>query len=224
MRAIAHLHEARFNFVGDHLPQLNWQPSDGEPLWVASVVPEQTTLFQQQMPLHLVTLDHIPLKGLYPSLGIDRAIALWGAVNLYGAPALVIDAGTALTFTAVNGDHTFMGGAIAPGLGLMLRSLSSNTAALPAVDLGATVPPRWAFNTAEAICSGALYTAAATIKDFIQDWQTQSPSGGIVLTGGDGALLIAHLMQRWPAIAQHIAHDPNLIFHGIGALMAHQVG
>ena len=70
-----------------------------------------------------IGLEDIPLEGLYPSLGVDRALALWGAGATWGFPCLVIDGGTALTLTGGNGDGFLVGGAILPGLRLQLQSL-----------------------------------------------------------------------------------------------------
>jgi type III pantothenate kinase len=69
------------------------------PLYLASVVPSQTALWQTYPDVHIITLDQVPLQGVYPTLGIDRALALWGAGETWGWPMLVIDAGTALTLT-----------------------------------------------------------------------------------------------------------------------------
>ena len=65
------------------------------PIYVASVVPSQTVLWQAYPEVHVITLDKIPLLGVYPTLGIDRALAVLGAGETLGFPILVIDAGTA---------------------------------------------------------------------------------------------------------------------------------
>ena len=60
------------------------------PLYIASVVPSQTEFWQAYPSVNLITLDKIPLLGVYPTLGSDRALALWGAGETYGYPILVI--------------------------------------------------------------------------------------------------------------------------------------
>ncbi|HEY9807274.1 MAG TPA: type III pantothenate kinase, partial [Candidatus Obscuribacterales bacterium] len=105
---------------------------------LASVVPAQTNLWQDYRHLQILTLEQIPLEHSYPTLGIDRALALWGAGEVYGWPALVIDAGTALTFTSGNAQQQLVGGAILPGLSLQIRALADKTAALPAIALPKT--------------------------------------------------------------------------------------
>jgi len=54
-------------------------PDDPIPLILASVVPSQTALWQFYPHLRLITLEDVPLGGMYPTLGIDRALAVWGA-------------------------------------------------------------------------------------------------------------------------------------------------
>ncbi|QKD82168.1 pantothenate kinase [Thermoleptolyngbya sichuanensis A183] len=191
------------------------------PLAIASVVPAQTDLWQQYPAQQILTLADVPLAKMYPTLGIDRALTLWGAICSLGAPVLVIDAGTALTFTAADRANTLLGGAILPGLRLQQQALAQDTAALPLVALQPDLnllPPRWATDTPTAIRSGILYTLLASLQDFACDWLLQEPEGAIALTGGDSALLHQALSQQNPALAARIHRDPALIFRGIPAL------
>lgn len=198
-------------FVGECLTK-TWHSQHGdfpeiqpESLIFASVVPEQTALIRQRFPAaQEITLGDIPLKNLYPTLGIDRALGVWGAGQIYGFPCLVIDGGTALTFSGVDGDRRFVGGAILAGLRLQFQILAQGTAALPEVVLPETLPNRWAMDTHPAITSGILHTVLAGIKDFIQAWQRDYPQAAIVLTGGDGQWLSQHLPE--------IIYEPDLIF------------
>ncbi|HEY9648256.1 MAG TPA: pantothenate kinase [Chroococcidiopsis sp.] len=184
-------------------------------LWLASVVPEQTRLWQEQISVYqTLTLAQVPIAGLYPTLGIDRALALWGALEHYHAPALVIDAGTALTLTAADGQGRLVGGAILPGLQLQWRSLAKNTAALPFV-ASASLPPRWALNTADAIRSGVVYTAIAGLYDYVTDWLGQFPQSAIAITGGDGAFLHQQFTALHPDRVESITLDPDLLFWGM---------
>ncbi|MEH2056932.1 MAG: pantothenate kinase [Nostoc sp.] len=187
------------------------------PLLVASVVPSQTAIWQSYPNIRIITLDQIPLKGVYPTLGIDRALALWGAGKTWGFPMLVIDAGTALTFTAADANECLVGGAILPGLGLQFATLGQQTGQLPFVETQnlAFPPPRFALNTTEAIQSGVIYTLIAGIKDFIEAWWDLFPDGNIAIKGGDRTLLINYLQALYPEIAAYLIVEPNLIFWGI---------
>lgn len=191
-------------------------------LWLASVVPQQTAIWAPAAVI--VEPDCIPLKGCYPGLGLDRMLTLWGAASTVGWPALVIDAGTALTLTA--GDAgTVLGGAILPGLRLQSQSLAQGTAALSAVPWQTLpFPPRWAGETATAIQSGILYTLLAGLHDYLDAWWQTFPQGQAVLTGGDGPLIYTYLEQRTPEIASKVRLDPALIFRGICAYRDSTIG
>lgn len=189
------------------------------PLYIASVVSSQTKVWENYPKVKIINLEDVPINGLYPTLGIDRALAILGASNSYKFPCLVIDAGTALTFTGVDNNYTLIGGAILPGLGLQLQTLATKTAGLPHVKLPEVLPPRWAKSTPEAIKSGVIYTILAGVKDFIEDWGTQFPQSEILLTGGDGQLLWNYLHNQFPNIAQKVKVDPYLIFWGMRELL-----
>ena len=160
----------------------------------------------------------IPLKNLYPTLGIDRALAVLGSGETYGFPSLVIDGGTALTLTGVNQAKELVGGAILSGLNLQFQSLATKTAALPALKFPQTLPTRWAMNTEDAIASGILYNLLSGIIGFIEDWLNQFPESKIILTGGDGERLLSYLNEIYPDIANYCKFDPNLIFWGMRSL------
>ncbi len=190
------------------------------PLYLASVVPNQTEFWQAYPNVHLITLDKIPLLGVYPTLGSDRALALWGAGETYGYPILVIDAGTALTFTGADTNRHLVGGAILPGLGLQLQSLAQKTANLPQVEAQnvLSLPPRWALNTPESIQSGVIYTITAGMRDFIEAWLQEFPESRICLTGGDGNLLLKYMRSHSSQVAARIMFEPHLIFWGMRSL------
>jgi type III pantothenate kinase len=187
------------------------------PLSIASVVPSQTAVWQAYPDVQVITLEQIPFPGVYPSLGIDRALALWGAGETWGWPMLVIDAGTALTFTGADANRCLVGGAILPGLSLQFQFLAQRTAGLPLIDThnAASLPPRWALNTPDAIQSGVIYTLLAGIRDFVQAWWQEFPGSCITLTGGDRALLLEYLQSHFPSLATALTPDPHLIFWGM---------
>ncbi|MHC5614035.1 MAG: pantothenate kinase [Nostoc sp.] len=187
------------------------------PFLIASVVPSQTAIWETYPNTRVITLDQVPLKDMYPTLGIDRALALWGAGKTWGFPMLVIDAGTALTFTAADANQCLIGGAILPGIGLQFAILSQQTGQLPLVEMQnfRLTPPRFALNTTEAIQSGVIYTLLAGIKDFIEAWWDLFPDGKIAIKGGDRTLLINYLQALYPEIAARLIVEPNLIFWGM---------
>ncbi|MEA5516454.1 pantothenate kinase [Nodularia sp. UHCC 0506] len=186
------------------------------PIFVASVVPQQTAVWQNHPHVNVITLDHIPLLNMYPTLGIDRALALWGAGKTWGFPILVIDAGTALTFTGADANESLVGGAILPGLGLQFSMLGQKTGQLPQLETEIiSLPPRFAMNTKQAIQTGIIYTLLAGIKDFITAWWQLFPDSKIVIKGGDRILIVKYLQEQFPEIAVPLIVEPNLIFWGM---------
>jgi type III pantothenate kinase len=189
------------------------------PIYLVSVVPTQTLIWQYLPQVKQITLANIPLLNLYPTFGIDRALAILGAGESYGYPALVIDCGTALTITGVDNHRSLVGGAIMPGLRLQLRSLSTGTAALPEVELPGQLPSRWSNNTHDAIASGILHTIISGIRDFVLDWEKLCPDSQIVFTGGDGAILAGYLQLTLPEqLVRRIVFDRELLFRGLVAI------
>ncbi len=199
----------------DYLDPLQYNIDQTIPILLASVVPQQTILWQQLTNVRVITLADLPLKNLYPTLGIDRALAVLGIGTKWAKPALVIDGGTALTFTGVDEAQNLIGGAILPGLKLQFSALSQQTAALPSVEMPSQLPPRWGLTTPEAIESGILYTLLAGIRDFIQAWLRNFPESLIAITGGDRDLILNYLNIQFPETAIQIKVVPEAIFLGI---------
>ncbi len=196
---------------------------------IASVVPNLITPWHNLPQTQILSAEMIPLTGIYASMGIDRALAGYGATTKYGCPVLVIDCGTAITLTGIDCDNGVVGGAILAGLTTQLTSLNSSTAALPLIKLPSKfpkkipkdLPTRWAKDTATAIHSGLIYTVLAGLTDFCQDWRSLFPDSKIIFTGGDGELIfgqisnLANFKKENNDVDSQIYFDQNLIFHGI---------
>ena len=197
-------------------------------LWLAAVVAAPLPWLASYPALHRVTTAQVPLLNTYPTLGVDRALALVGAGEVWGWPVLVIDCGTALTFTA-GAAGSLVGGAIVPGVRSQFRALHTHTDQLP--DVASAWPPvwpsgwpqRWATDTAEAIASGILHTQLAGIRDFIAAWEAEHPNAAVVITGGDSDMIVQGLKQQTPALAQRIQVDPELGFWGLGVCRRQQL-
>ncbi|BCX12127.1 MAG: type III pantothenate kinase [Thermosynechococcus sp.] len=212
-------------FRGEHLSR-TWHLTPAEfafnpaqdypnlPCWGASV---------GSVPLHQVypraialTLADIPIPQMYPTLGIDRALALWGALQVYGAPVCVVDAGTALTLTLANDRREFAGGVILAGVGLMARALADYTAALPYVTLPTAPPRRWGTSTTTAIESGLYYGTAAILQAYLGPFFQEFPQGKVIVTGGDRPF-VSDLLRTFLA-SDRWCEDDHLVFWGIRAL------
>lgn len=189
------------------------------PIYLASVVPSQTALWLDYPQLHQITLTNIPLLNTYATLGIDRALAVYGAGETYNYPCLVIDGGTAFTFTGVDENKALIGGAILPGLQSQFKVLHQQTAALPLVSLPPKLPPRWSLNTENAIASGIIYTTMAGINSYIKSFRFD-PHASFILTGGDSKLIFQYFKTLYPENTKQIIVDNYLIFWGLRSLRA----
>jgi type III pantothenate kinase len=175
-------------------------------LWILSVVPSQVLFWQRYPYTRVLTAADIPLQIPYATFGLDRALAIWVAGTLYQWPVLVIDAGTALTYTGAISATQCVGGAILPGLGLQLRSLHQFTAALAPTPFPETIPPRWSLNTPSAIHSGILNTLISGLIDFMQAWLQEYPTSTLIMTGGD-AVTLHHFLTCEPGILSSVLTD-----------------
>jgi type III pantothenate kinase len=117
-------------------------------------------------------------------VGADRIANTAAVHRLHGGPAIVIDLGTATTFDVVSKDGDYLGGAIAPGLGITADALVRRTAQLPKVEL--TFPERAiGRNTVAAMQSGLVIGYVGLVKELVA--RLKSELGGnpkVIATGG----------------------------------------
>lgn len=125
--------------------------------------------------------------------GADRIAAAAAAHALYGAPALVIDFGTATTFDVIAADGAWRGGAIAPGIGISHDALVQRTARLHAIDL-APPPQPLGRNTIHAMQSGIFWGYVGLVEGLVE--RLRPSAGGdprVIATGGLAELFSRHL-------------------------------
>lgn len=146
--------------------------------------------------LHLIELRPgmaTPLKVDYAtpqSLGVDRLAAAVGAATLHpGKELLVVDAGTAVTYDRVTARGHYVGGNIAPGVGMRLRALNNYTARLPLISSRGETR-LWGNTTETALRSGAVNGVVAEISYY----RSRLPHDAVtVITGGWGRELASKL-------------------------------
>lgn len=141
-------------------------------------------------------------------LGTDRLIDAVGARDVYGAPVIVVDFGTATTFNVVDGDGNYRGGAIAPGIGIAAEALVDAAAQLPRIELA--FPSRvTATNTSEAMQSGVLYGYLGLVEGMIRRLQAEwGDDVTVVATGG-----LAGLVAERTDVIDHV--NQNLTLEGL---------
>ena len=157
----------------------------------------------------------LPIDYPHPAqIGQDRLALAFGALAQYGAPAVVIDLGTAVTFDVINQRGAYAGGIIAPGLAIMTRYLHEQTALLPALDPNdLLVSAGIGSSTIEAMKIGCATGFAGMIRailDRLLEELRKRGEGGarIVATGGSAG----QLPRTWLG---EILFDPDLLFRGL---------
>ena len=123
-------------------------------------------------------------------LGGDLVAAAVGAMKRYSTPMIIIDFGTATTFSALNKDGAFVGCAIAPGLTLSSKALSDGTSLLP--QISCSVPKKCiGTNTLESMQSGCIFGNAAMIDGMIERIEAElGTSASIIASGKDASTIV----------------------------------
>jgi type III pantothenate kinase len=145
--------------------------------------------------------------------GVDRVLNIAAAYELMGKSSVVVDAGTAITVDCCNDAGDFLGGAIAPGLGMMLDALHEKTARLPRVDF--SIPSgTFGDSTESAIRHGVYFGIRGMVRELAENYATelgQWPE--IIATGGNAV----ELFEGWELIH---AVSADLLLHGIALAYA----
>lgn len=146
-------------------------------------------------------------------LGGDLVADTLAALTEYGAPLVLIDAGTVTTVAAVDGQSTYLGGCILPGIRSSAALLKDTTALLPSIALGAGEEECLGRNSADAMRRGLLLGNAMMVDGFIDRYTALPHMAGakVVATGGSARLVTA-------ASRRDILHDPDLTLKGLRCL------
>jgi len=168
-----------------------------EAVMVCSVVPAKREImaqyFADRVPVHF--LNHESPIGMaidYPepaAIGADRLANAAGVLEHHGAPVIVVDFGTAVTFDVISDQPAYCGGVIAPGLGAMSGYLPQKTALLKAIELE---EPTAAIgkSTGQAMLSGAVYGYRGLVREIIGKIKAELHGNPkVVATGGDAQLI-----------------------------------
>ena len=130
----------------------------------------------------------IPIRNLYDTpqtLGVDRLAAVIAAYTLKPhCPALVIDAGTCITYDFIDEQGQYQGGNISPGMEMRFKALHTFTDKLPKVDASGETPA-YGKSTETAIRSGVIRGIEHEIRGYIQQLKKNYPSLLVFLTGGN---------------------------------------
>ncbi len=132
----------------------------------------------------------MPIRYDNPAeVGADRIVNALAARELFGAPVVVVDFGTATTFDVVNPKGEYIGGIIAPGLLISAEALFAHASRLYRVDLQ---PPAHLVgrNTAEAMQAGIYFGYVSLVDGILERLVAEEPKlEAVVATGGQASLV-----------------------------------
>jgi type III pantothenate kinase len=186
---------------------------------ICSVVPQATPLVKRavrrgcKLPCLELTPDTLCGVGIdYPnprSIGPDRLANAVAARARFGAPVVVLDFGTAVTFDVVDMRGNYVGGIIAPGLAAMTDYLHEKTALLPRIRIR-EFKRAIGRSTEEAMLVGAVHGYRGLVRELIAELRRELKARKlpVIATGGYAKLIAAKL----PEIS---AVEPNLTLEGL---------
>jgi type III pantothenate kinase len=186
---------------------------------LCSVVPHATPLVRRTIRntwhLRAQELTAQTVRGVgidYPkprTIGPDRLANSVAARKHFGAPVVVVDFGTAVTFDVVNARGNYVGGIIAPGLAAMTDYLHEKTALLPRIQI---TEPKQVIgkSTGQAMLAGAVFGYRGLVRELIRELKLKMRARRlpVVATGGYAKLIAAGL----PEIS---AVEPGLTLEGL---------
>lgn len=124
------------------------------------------------------------------AVGADRVVDAVAAYSRYGGPLCIVDFGTATTFEAITAAGEYLGGAIAPGIGVAAEALALRAARLPEVDI-ARPPSVIGRNTVHSMQSGLLFGYVALVEGMVARFKAELGSETKVVSTGGLAPLIS---------------------------------
>jgi len=183
---------------------------------ICSVVPNKAAVLMEYLntrcPVHFLNQESPLGMGIdYPEpaqIGADRLANAAGVLTRHGAPAIIIDFGTAVTFDVISAEPAYCGGVIAPGLGAMSGYLPGKTALLPVIELE---EPATAIgkSTVQAMQAGAVFGYRGLVKEIIARIQVELGCvPKIIATGGDAALIAR-------GVSEIDVVDPDITLDGL---------
>ncbi|MBQ9661670.1 MAG: type III pantothenate kinase [Oscillospiraceae bacterium] len=145
------------------------------------------------------------------TLAADLVVGSVAAIACYGAPAIVLDLGTATTMVVVDEKGSYRGGSIMPGIKLGLQALSEGTSLLP--DISVTAPKKViGTNTVDAMRSGAVYATASMIDGMIERMEEELGYKCKVIASGGFSRTVTACCRK------EIICDEDLLLKGLWVL------
>ncbi|WP_028551931.1 type III pantothenate kinase [Paenibacillus sp. UNC451MF] len=171
-----------------------------EGIIISSVVPPLMFVLEQLCSKYLKKTPLIVGPGIKTGLnvryenprevGADRIANAVAAIELYGAPCILVDFGTATTFDYIDESGQYIGGAVAPGIGISTEALYQRAAKLPRIEL---VKPKSVVgrNTVASMQAGIIYGFAGQVDGIVGRIREEHNAQAKVIATGEMAELIA---------------------------------
>jgi len=182
-----------FRYAGVHTDQIGG-------VIISSVVPPLIFVLEQLCAKYLQRTPLMVEPGIKTGLniryenprevGADRIVNAVAGIELYGTPLIIVDFGTATTFCYIDDNAQYIGGAIAPGIGISTEALFQKAAKLPRIEL---VKPKSAIgrNTINSMQSGIIYGFAGQVDGIVNRIREETAANPKVIATGGLADLIA---------------------------------
>jgi len=200
--------------MSDLLTHGGVSPDEIDDAVIGCVVPDLEPVFEgvckryfNVKPLVVGTGVRTGLRILYDSpreVGADRVADAVAAIQEYGTPLIVVDLGTASVFDAINKDGDYLGGAIAPGLGIGSEALFQRAARLYRVELsrpGAAIGR----NTVAAMQAGIVFGHVGLVEGIVARFKEELGDDARVIGTGGYAELIARETDVIDAVDMDLA-------------------
>lgn len=179
--------------------QANFDDSAITGIIVSSVVPPLMTALEEMASRYFKLEPLIVGPGIKTGLniqmdnprevGADRIVNAVAGIELYGGPLIIVDFGTATTFDAISERGDYLGGAIAPGIGISTEALFQRAAKLPRVEL---VKPKRVIgrDTVTSMQAGIIYGFVGQVDGIVRRMEREFPKKPkVVATGGLAPLM-----------------------------------
>jgi type III pantothenate kinase len=133
----------------------------------------------------MITIRYEPKSDV----GADRIVNAVAAFTLYGGPAIIVDFGTATTVDAISATGEYLGGAIAPGIGISMEALFHAAARLPRIEL-VRPPSPIGTTTVTSMQAGAIYGFAGQVDEIVNRFrEVLGKDAKVIATGGFASLI-----------------------------------